>query len=218
MKDIKVLHVPCYYKKSILDILKKNFSVLGEYRKVGLISTAQHLDQLDSLKEFIESSKKKAVVGGQILGCSQENALKIDGEIDAYVYIGSGLFHPIGLSVKTKKPVYILNPYSGSLSLLDDSGRERWLKRQKGRLVRAMQADSYGILISTKSGQFNLKKAFDVRKKFSDRKVFLFAGEELNPNNVLPFKVDCWINTACPRLVDDSFEKPVVNADELDLL
>jgi diphthamide biosynthesis enzyme Dph1/Dph2-like protein len=50
------------------------------------------------------------------------------------------------------------------------------------------------------------------------KKALIFSGEELSPNNLLPFNVDCWINTACPRLVDDKFEKSVINAEELGLI
>jgi 2-(3-amino-3-carboxypropyl)histidine synthase len=182
-----------------------------------LISTAQHLNQLDPLKKFLESKGKKAIVGGQILGCSQKNALKIEKNVDVFLYIGSGLFHPIGISVKTQKPVVILNPYSETIEELPSQERERWLKRQKGRLAKAITAQSYGILISTKTGQFNIKKAFEVKKRLESKgkSVFLFAGEELNPSNLLPFKVDCWINTACPRLTDDAFDRPIINAGEL---
>lgn len=217
---MKVLHIPCYYKKNVLPVLEKNFSVLVKYKRIGLVSTAQHLDQLDGLKDFIESKGKKVYMGGQILGCSQENALGIESKIDVFLYVGSGLFHPIGISMKTNKPVVMLNPYSETMLELSPFEREGWLKRQKGRLAKSLEAESYGVLISTKKGQFNLKKALGVRKRLKSRgkRVFLFAGEELSPPNLLPFKVDCWVNTACPRLVDDKFKKPMVNAEELDLI
>ncbi|MFH1125926.1 MAG: 2-(3-amino-3-carboxypropyl)histidine synthase subunit 1/2 [Candidatus Altiarchaeota archaeon] len=217
MKRMKILHVPCYYHKSVLPVLEKNFSVLSKYDKIGLVSTAQHLNQLESIKKFIESKGKKVFVGGQILGCSQENILKIEKEVDVFLYVGSGVFHPTGISVKTEKPVVILNPYSETMEELPSSERERWLRRQKGRLLKALAADIYGVLISTKAGQFDLKKALEARKLLKDKgkKVFLFAGEELSPSNLLPFKVDCWVNTACPRLVDDHFEKPMIDVTEL---
>ena len=217
---MKLLHVPCYLKKSVLPVLERYFSVLDEYNRIGLVSTAQHLSQIAEVRDFLESKGKKVFVGGQVLGCNQKNALEIEKKVDAFLYIGSGLFHPIGILVKTEKPVVMLNPYSGVLDRLPEGERERWLRRRKGRLAKFVEAQSYGILVSTKTGQFNLKKAFEVRERLNSegKQAFLFAGEELNPGNLLPFRVDCWVNTACPRLIDDSFDKPVVNAKELDLL
>lgn len=217
---MKILHIPCFHRKNVLPVLEKNIHLLDKYDRVALVSTAQHLNQLDAVKEFLESKNKKCLKAGQILGCSQMNALKLEGDVEVFLYIGSGFFHPIGLSVKTEKPVVILNPYSDSMEELSTKEKERWLKRQKGRLAKFLEADSVGILVSTKAGQFSMEDALGLKKRLGSegKNVFLFAGEELNPANLLPFKVDCWVNTACPRLADDKFEKSIVNAEELDIL
>jgi 2-(3-amino-3-carboxypropyl)histidine synthase len=217
---MKVLYVPCYHCKDVLPVLEKRASILSGFKRIGVVSTAQHLNQLDAVRNFLESKGWKVYIGGQVLGCNQENAVAIESKIDAYLYIGSGLFHPAGIAVKTSKPVILLNPYAQTMGLLSPTERELWLRRQKGRLAKALSAGSYGILVSAKTGQFNLAKAKRLKKKLESqgKKAFLFAGEELNPSNLLPFKVDCWINTACPRLADDHFEKTVINAEELELI
>jgi 2-(3-amino-3-carboxypropyl)histidine synthase len=86
--------------------------------------------------------------------------------------------------------------------------------------MKAIEAETFGVLVSVKAGQYDLEKALQACKKIKSKgkKAFLFSGEELSPNNLLPFKVDCWVNTACPRLADDKFEKTVINAEELDLI
>jgi len=220
MKGVRVLHIPCYHKKGALEALERNIALLSKYDRIGLVSTAQHANQLQRLADFIQSKGKEAHVGGQVLGCNQEAAFSLDHKVDAFLYVGSGLFHPLGISAKAEKPVIILNPYSGTMSQLPSSARERWLRRQKGRIAKAYAAETYGVLVSTKTGQFSLGRAFDVieRLKSRGKRAFLFAGEELNPANLLPFRVDCWVNTACPRIVDDEFDKPVVNAAELNLV
>ena len=83
-----------------------------------------------------------------------------------------------------------------------------------------MDAGVYGILVSTKTGQFNLDSALKIRDELigKGKTVFLFAGDEITPERVLGFKVDAWVNTACPRIIDDFFEKPVLNPDELGFL
>ena len=50
------------------------------------------------------------------------------------------------------------------------------------------------------------------------KEVFVFIGDTLNPAELENFpQIDAWVNTACPRMVDDQelYKKPVVNALEL---
>jgi 2-(3-amino-3-carboxypropyl)histidine synthase len=217
---MKVLHVPCFYLKDVVPILSKNLGVLSHYRRIGVVSTAQHINQVAAVVAFLKSKHKTAIAGGQLLGCNQDAALSIEGKVDCILYIGSGMFHPSGVSAKSEKPVVMLNPYSEAVTVLSPDESERFLKRRRGRLAKYLAAGTIGILVSTKTGQFSLKQARELRKKVTSegRKAFIFAGEELSPGNLLPFKVDCWVNTACPRLADDHYERPMVNAGELALL
>jgi 2-(3-amino-3-carboxypropyl)histidine synthase len=83
-------------------------------------------------------------------------------------------------------------------------------------LAMALNATSFGILVSTKTGQFNLKGAIWVKEKLKqiNKTGFILVANELSPyslNNFMLF--DCYITVACPRLSDDSqsFEKPVLD-------
>ena len=91
-------------------------------------------------------------------------------------------------------------------------------RKRKAALSRAFESSLYGILVSTKDGQYHMDTALSVRERLREkgRRALLFAAEELSPQNLLPFKVDCWVNTACPRMAQDSYNRPVVNADELE--
>lgn len=93
-------------------------------------------------------------------------------------------------------------------------------EKQKARITKAHAAETFGILVSTKDGQYRLKKAEELKSKIEakGKKAYLFVGDELSPNNLLPFKVDCWINTACPRITDDEHNKPVLNLGEIEYL
>jgi len=199
-----------------LPVLKDHLSELRPYRRVGLVATAQHLNRLPEVKDFLESHGKEVEVGGQILGCRQDNALRLGA--DCYLYIGSGRFHPLGVSFKTDKPVFILNPFSQALDKITDDEKRRWLGKRKGAISRALNSDVFGIMVSLKSGQFNLKKALKLKETLEGkgREAFIFAAQELTPNNLLPFKVDCWVNTACPRIEGDEYNRPVVNAEDLE--
>ena len=219
---METLYIPCYSKKDPLMAVKKALKILKnkKFRKIGLIATAQHLNQLNNIKIFLEKNNIQVIIGGQVLGCNQKAAESIEKEVDAFLYIGSGRFHPLGIALKTNKSIILCNPYSNEVDEISNDEKEEWERRQKKRLMRAAPSEIFGILVSTKKGQFNLERALNLKEKIekSGKKAFLFAGEAVTPDNVLGFDVDAWVNTACPRLVDDYFEKPVVNPDELEIL
>jgi 2-(3-amino-3-carboxypropyl)histidine synthase len=203
-----------------LPSVKKSLKRLGKYGSIGLITTAQHLNQLKRIREFLLRNGKIPVEGGQILGCNLENAIKIENKVDCFLYIGSGKFHPLGVAISTGKPVIIANPYSDTSNIISEEDKHRYLKRRKGQIAKSLEARTFGIIVSTKTGQLNLKDALEIKEKLEKmgRRALLFAGSEINPDNLLPFKVNAWINTACPRLIEDHFDKPVLNPDELSLL
>ena len=48
------------------------------------------------------------------------------------------------------------------------------------------------------------------------KKVFLFVGDLITDTELRNFShIQAWVNTACPRLMDDDFEKPIINAADL---
>jgi len=212
---MKVLHIACYSTKDPIPILEKNISKLN--KKICLVTIAQHLDQLPKVKKFLEKNDKEVFVGGQILGCDQSKTTEFRDKAGCFLYIGSGKFHPLAISLRTEQPVFVLNPISQDFYKISDEEKVKWEKKNRGRISRAIGAEIFGILISTKSGQFNLRGGLSIKKNIEKigKKAFLFAGEQINPENVLPFKVDAWINTACPRIVDDFFDRPILNPDEL---
>ena len=217
---MKTTYIPCYSKKDALPAVKGALGILRNFKKIGLITTAQHLNQLNNIKIFLEKNGIVAVTCGQILGCFQKFSGSKEKEIDAFLYIGSGRFHPLGVALKTNKRVIVCNPYSNESGEISDDEKRQWEKRRKKRIMRAAPAEIFGILISTKPGQFNMELALSLKKKIekSGKRAFLFAGDSITPDNVSGFGVDAYINTACPRIVDDYFDKPVVNPEEIEIL
>jgi 2-(3-amino-3-carboxypropyl)histidine synthase len=217
---VKTLYIPCSSKKDAIPSVKKALKDLREFKRIGLITTSQHLNQLDAVKKLLEKEGFEAVICGQVLGCNQSKAKSSEDKVDAFLFIGSGRFHPLGVAMKTNKKVVLCNPYSGESDEISDVEKGEWKKKQKKRLMRAAPAEVFGVLVSTKQGQFHLERAMELKEKIEKfgRKAFLFAGESITPPNTLGFDVGAWVNTACPRLVDDYFEKPVINPDELEIL
>jgi len=214
---MKVLHIPARVSAEVVPVLKANIDSLKPYSAVGLAATAQHMHELEKAKEFLEERGKTVFLGGQLLGCDANSALNLSDRVDCFVFIGSGRFHALAIALETEKPVFIANPISNAFEPVGEDEKQRWLKRRKGRIAAAAAAETLGVLVSTKGGQFRLGEAMKVRErlKAAGKKVFLFAGDFLSPENLMSFKVGAWVNTACPRIVEDDHENPVVTMEEI---
>jgi 2-(3-amino-3-carboxypropyl)histidine synthase len=202
--------------KSLAEVRKavgKSIKLLP--KKVGIVTTAQHKHKLEDIKKILQDNGKIALEGGQVLGCDAANAKKIASKVDAFLYVGSGRFHPIRIQFETGKKVVMANPLTDEARVLEKTEVEKIKKQQKGALLKFMTSKNIGILVSTKPGQNKLKKAFELKKKLKDKNCFIFVGDTLDYNEFenFPF-VGCWINTACPRFADG--KKGVVNYETVE--
>ena len=207
---MKKLFIEARWTGKIEPVIKKSLSILP--KKVGLITTVQHKHELKRIKEIIEKAGKKAVIGGQILGCNVDAAKKIKDKADAFLYIGSGEFHPLGVALETGKRVITANPLSNAIGEIKKEDIEKYKKRKKGALLKFLSSKEIGILVSTKPGQERLKKALELKKRLKQKgkKGYIFVADTLNPAEFenFPF-IECWVNTACPRFADE--KKGVIN-------
>ena len=190
--------------------------------KVALFSTVQFLDSLDDVKKQLMDAGKKVVVVkgrhakycGQILGCSVD---KVDG-VDCFLYIGDGRFHPIALKLKNEKPVFVYNPFSKKYKELEDVDVERILKRIKGAKLKFLTSKEIGVLVSVKPGQQFLKFAISLKKKYPNKNFYFLMFDTIDFGSLEDFPfVDVFVNTACPRIIDDAdkFRKPLINIEDL---
>jgi 2-(3-amino-3-carboxypropyl)histidine synthase len=67
----------------------------------------------------------------------------------------------------------------------------------------------------------NLKLAKDIKNKLESdgKKAYILVFNEIKPEKLEGFELDCYINTACPRIaIDDrnEFKKPILNPDEIE--
>jgi len=222
MKKTKILFIPCYYyPKRKITLPSSLREKIKKYSKLGLFTTAQHLNLINEIKNELERKfKKEVIIGGQILGCSLKKIKRIEKRVDAFLYFGSGKFHPLNIALNTNKPVFIFNPYSNTFSKISNKEKVIYTKKRRAAFLKFLEGEKFGILISTKTGQFNLKKAKEIKKelkrKKENAKVFLFVGEEISPEKLIGFDVDVWINTACPRIIEDHFDKPILNFEEIE--
>ena len=185
--------------------------------RLGLVSTIQFVDSLKGIKSYLEKSGKKAFIGksksleiGQVLGCNAEAASSIQGKVDAFLYIGTGIFHPLAVSLATGKPVFVLNPETNQISRLDENAIAKAKAMKKTQQIKFLSADTFGILVSTKPGQNKTKQALALKKKLEHegKKAYIFSFDNFDINQLENFpEIKCWINTMCPGL---SREQPFV--------
>lgn len=220
--------IPVEYVEWKVDVnvedLHATLDELKKYGKIALATTVQHTHELEKIKEFFKSSgieplTKKGVLPaheGQILGCDSL-AAKIP-EAEAVLFIGDGKFHP--LAMEEDKPVYVFNPYTKEFKRINDE-IEKLRKRRKGAVAAAISANVFGILVSTKPGQFHLEVGKWAKRELEKigKRAEIIVGNEFSPYSIANFNAfEAYINTACPRIVDDVdlFGKPVLNPDMLE--
>ena len=209
---MKTLFIHAKSNEAVLSAVEKAVKLLP--KKIGLVTTIQHRHKLKDAKKLLEKHKKTAVIAGTVLGCNVSNAEKIEKKVDAFLYIGTGEFHPLGIALETKKPVFVANPASNQASKIKKSDVEKIRKKTKGAYIKFLTAKKIGILVSTKPGQNKLKQALDLKKRLKDKETYIFIADEINPEQFenFPF-IECWVNTACPRIADNV--KGMINIEDV---
>ncbi|MBI4162046.1 MAG: diphthamide biosynthesis enzyme Dph2 [Candidatus Aenigmarchaeota archaeon] len=207
--EVPVLYFPWFIDIRINGI---DLSKIKE-KRIGLLTTIQHTTLLNDVKEKLDKNGFEAVIGGQVLGCWTFNADKIEDKVDAYLYVGSGKFHP--LAVKNKK-IYSLDMEKMQIEHVDPMVIE---KRRYANIYNAKDAKTFAILVTTKKGQNQLLgPAEEIKEKVEkhQKSAFIVVMNEINDSALLGIKADAFINTACPRIVEDFFSKPIINTGDID--
>jgi len=175
-------------------------------KNIAIAYSIQYQSQAKEIKQLI-SKTHKITKFIQVLGCSQP---KIQKNTKAILLIGDGKFHATSLAYETKLPVYILN--RNKLEKISKDEIEILGKRQKTAYVKFLNSDKVGILISTKPGQENLRKALEFRKKLK-KPSYLFICNNINTDEFENFGLSSWVNTACPRM--DMNTDSIINLSKL---
>jgi 2-(3-amino-3-carboxypropyl)histidine synthase len=226
--DVPAIYIEVKTSISIKEAITKAMPYLESWNKIGLVTTVQHVNQLDEAKNLLESAGKTVFVGnagyvkysGQVLGCDFRNAQSMSETVEAFVFVGGGRFHAIGLALATGKSTVIVDPYEQIAYPVDEQVR-RVLMQRWANISEAKKAKTFGVLVSLKWGQMRLKDAIALKEKLDKNGVSatLFAAREITPSALMQFpRIDAFVNTACPRLsLDDApnFGKPILSINEL---
>jgi 2-(3-amino-3-carboxypropyl)histidine synthase len=187
---------------------KVDFDTKELPKKIGIVTTIQYIGEMKKVIDHLWKHEIKAVVAGQVIGCDASAALTVSKDVDAFLYVGSGEFHPIGVALQAGKQVFVLHPESMKIRRIAEADIERIRKKKQGMLVKFHTSTNIGVLLTTKQGQGvvqgGIKKVQDIEKKYPNKKFYYFICDTLNFMEIenFPF-IECWINTMCPRVVED---------------
>ncbi|HMB46054.1 MAG TPA: diphthamide biosynthesis enzyme Dph2 [Candidatus Methanoperedens sp.] len=214
--------------RSSVDVLQcvKIALPIFKTKKIGLITTVQHIHKLEEIARFLDENGKKGISGkgdirvnypGQVLGCNFSAARL---ECEEYLYIGSGIFHPLGVAIATGKKVVAADPY---LNQVIEVSPEKFIRKRSGYIAKSMDAKVFGVVVSSKSGQnrIDLARKLSGMARRHGKKAQIIMMDLVTPEQLLAFKVDAYVNTACPRItIDDAerFHVPVLSPSEFEIV
>ncbi|MBI4150657.1 diphthamide synthesis protein [Candidatus Woesearchaeota archaeon] len=204
------MHTLFIHAKSDQDVTLTSEAVKGlQGKKVGIVTSIQLLHAIKKVQEQLP----KSIVAGQVLGCNAYNAENIKNKVDCFLFVGSGAFHPIQVATRTEKPTYVFNPATRQFGRLQQKTIDAYLDRKRGSILKFLHAKNVGVIVSTKAGQKNFARAMELEKR-KEKNYYVFVSDTLNFNEMenFPF-IDCWLNTACPRIADE--KAGIVNINDL---
>ncbi|MGQ9460028.1 MAG: diphthamide biosynthesis enzyme Dph2 [Candidatus Bathyarchaeaceae archaeon] len=225
---VPTIYIEARAKISLEGAVNKAIPLLKHWNSIGLVTTVQHAHALNEVKELLLKAEKTVAIGdtgrtkyaGQVIGCDYSNAKSVSKDVDAFLFIGGGRFHAMGVALATVKPTIVADPYEKRAYPIHDDA-QRMLKQRWANISEAKKAEKFGILIGLKSGQKRVEEAMEAKEKLekSGKKATILAIREITPEALMQFPyIEAFVNTACPRVsLDDAsrFLKPVLTFEEV---
>ena len=222
----KIIYVPLFSNVDVFPIMEQavdeELAAAGEDGDVGLVTTAQHMNKFDEMREWLEErgytvhtrkGDDRLTHEGQVLGCNYASA---DVEADQILYVGGGKFHPLGLAMEhPDKKVIIADPVNNVVTIADT---EKFMKQRYGAVHRAMDAEEWGVVFCTKIGQGRWEVAEEIVE--NNENAYLLTMDEVTPDRLTNFGFDAYVNTGCPRITTDDgpqFKQPMLTPGEYEI-
>jgi 2-(3-amino-3-carboxypropyl)histidine synthase len=226
-EQIPTIYVEARATVTVDKAVKKSLPLLSKYGKIGLATSVQHLQALNQAREILIRAGKTVIIGdsgqmsypGQVSGCNYSNVKSIVDEVEAFLFVGGGMFHALGIALSTSKPTFIADPYDNRAFAINDEA-QKILKKRWACIEEAQGAKAFGVFVGLKPGQKRLDQALSVKAlaEKHGKAAYLLAVREITPETLLEFpSIDAYVNTACPRISLDAsgkFSKPVLTINE----
>ena len=202
----------------VVKVLQDNGPKLSS--RIGLVATVQHLHLLVQAAGTLERMGRKVLIGkgdgrtsapGQVLGCNITSAQAVKDEVEQFIFLGSGYFHPLAVSLGTDLPVLSIDPYRGVVRDIDDE-KEKVVRQRYAAIAKAQDVDDWIVILCDKPGQKRMASARRCRDmlRLASRKADIVLMNEVRAESLLPYRAKAAVSTACPRLaIDDGPNYPI---------
>ncbi len=230
--NIPTFFINALSTEDIIPTIEKAIPLL-EGKNIGITTNAQHIHIIPKIEEYLREKRFNPITSNgdrriasraQILGCNFTAGTKIADKVDLFLFIGSGMFHPLGLRLATKKPVIAIDPLTKKIRYKEiEEGRDHLLRQRYGAIALAKTATTYGIIVGLKIGQQRIETAKRIKKLLEDKgkTAYLLTMDMFSPSSLEGFThIDCYISTACPRIAIDDYlmyKKPILTPIEIEI-
>lgn len=207
---LPVVYWNFFYTIDPIPVLEKEIDKLKGFEKIGLVTSLQFVKTMERVKEYLEGMGREIFVhksleySGQVLGCNVTAAKNIENEVDCFLYVGAGKFHPLGVALSVVKPVFSLDLERGVIYNLEEE-EKKWMKKKLWHDAKLIDAKKVGIIVCWKKGQNKIDEARKLKKSLEEnhKEVYILALDNVTKDKLEGLKFDCLINLACPRLYED---------------
>jgi 2-(3-amino-3-carboxypropyl)histidine synthase len=208
MRKMKILYVEAQKKPT--ENINLDICINELPKEIFLSYSIQFKKIAEKIKEELEKRKIKILGFRHVLGCTKLNINKNT----PILLVGSGRFHALNMALQGYE-VYIYN--NSMLNKITKEDIKKLKENRQAAINNFLHSSSIGILVSTKPGQQNLRKAQEIKKKiekkYPEKNTSIFISNNINTGELENFQIDAWINTACPGLANDS--KKIINSEDL---
>ncbi|MFQ6059850.1 MAG: diphthamide biosynthesis enzyme Dph2 [Thermoplasmata archaeon] len=229
LPDEGILFVELSSECNALPLLEEALPKLK--RSVAITAAIQFVPTLPLARKFLEEKGVRVYVGegdsriaypGQVLGCNFSAPRAVADKVEQILHVGEGNFHPLGIAMATGKEVLILDPEKNQIRDVSEL-RDSILRQRHAILSELSTATTFGILLSSKIGQYRFRLASRVKNlvESQGRRAILLLLDSLAPDLLLSYDVDAFISVACPRIAIDDFaayKKPIITPVEAEIV
>lgn len=233
--DWEVLYVAARHRMAVGEVAARGARAVKEKTggtRIGIVTTAQHGHKLQEMADAMKAEGFTVLVGrgddrlgmaAQLLGCNFTAGTSIEADVDGFVYVGSGDFHPIAIEFGTHKPVVLADPYNGEVRTIEDV-MDRLMRQRFATIERARGATAFGILVGTRVGQERMKLARGLKRMLEQqgKEAHLVVLDFFSWDNLQYFRhLDALVNTSCPRITTDDYARypmPMLTPQELEIV
>jgi len=225
----KVIYWPTYYVFDEFEMgnVVRTVEKIFDGKRVSFIYPSQYSPAVEEIMKKLKKEKKVVLVEGkpnnrikthgQVLGCDVSGVLPILDDIDYVLYVGDGYFHPsAAFNIPFNKKIYWVMP---NKEITEIKAKEEEIKRKEMIPFIIKEKNVFGIFVTRKTGQFDMKIAERVREilEKNNKDVIMLVGDNLEHTKLLGLKIEVLVNTACPRISDDYKNYAMVVANPKDV-